>query len=219
MSMACACVFLQLDKDLRVPSAICQAAVHALAAKRLIDQLLGRESSIEIEDRKESRPISRVLSWAIIPLGRPSPCASSGLPGSTRRSGAAVLPPRLPYLALLQVGFAVAVDVATNAVRSYRTISPLPALLPALRRFAFCCTFRGLAPPRRYLAPRPAEPGLSSATQELPVKQRLPGRLSSSHDTVSSPTLQRNRSRRRCRTGRHAPGAAPCRRQTPAARR
>jgi hypothetical protein len=31
-----------------------------------------------------------------------------------------------------------------------------------LGRFAFCCTFRGLAPPRRYLAPRPPEPGLSS---------------------------------------------------------
>jgi len=30
------------------------------------------------------------------------------------------------------------------------------------RRFAFCCTFRGLAPPRRYLAPCPVKPGLSS---------------------------------------------------------
>ena len=32
-----------------------------------------------------------------------------------------------------------------------------------VRRSAFCCTFRRLAPPRRYLAPCPAEPGLSSA--------------------------------------------------------
>jgi len=31
-----------------------------------------------------------------------------------------------------------------------------------LRRSALCCTFRGLAPPRRYLAPDPPEPGLSS---------------------------------------------------------
>ena len=29
-------------------------------------------------------------------------------------------------------------------------------------RYIFCGTFRGLAPPRRYLAPCPAEPGLSS---------------------------------------------------------
>src|SRR3569833_3772330 len=30
------------------------------------------------------------------------------------------------------------------------------------RRHHFCGTFRGLAPPRRYLAPCPVEPGLSS---------------------------------------------------------
>src|SRR5690606_3570244 len=29
---------------------------------------------------------------------------------------------------------------------------------------SFCCTFRRLAPPRRYLAPCPVEPGLSSAS-------------------------------------------------------
>src|SRR4051812_38657841 len=34
---------------------------------------------------------------------------------------------RLPYLVLLQVGFAVPPNVATSAVRSYRTVSPLPA--------------------------------------------------------------------------------------------
>ena len=33
----------------------------------------------------------------------------------------------LPYLVLLQVGFTVPRSVATRAVRSYRTISPLPA--------------------------------------------------------------------------------------------
>src|SRR2546430_3135851 len=31
-----------------------------------------------------------------------------------------------------------------------------------LGRSALCCTFRGLTPPRRYLAPDPPEPGLSS---------------------------------------------------------
>ena len=36
-------------------------------------------------------------------------------------------PRRLPYLVLLQVGFAVPLSVATSAVRSYRTVSPLPA--------------------------------------------------------------------------------------------
>ena len=33
----------------------------------------------------------------------------------------------LPYLVLLQVGFTMPRSVTTRAVRSYRTISPLPA--------------------------------------------------------------------------------------------
>jgi hypothetical protein len=53
-------------------------------------------------------------------------------------------------------------NVTTGAVRSYRTLSPLPASLRLRRRFTLCCTFRRLTPPRRYLAPRPMEPGLSS---------------------------------------------------------
>src|SRR6202008_2582023 len=71
-------------------------------------------------------------------------------------------------------GVCHAVLVTKSAVRSYRTVSPLPDLLRSLRRFTLCCTFRGLAPPRRYLAPDPPEPGLSSI---LLREQRLPGRL------------------------------------------
>jgi len=44
------------------------------------------------------------------------------------------------------------------------------------RRYLFCCTFRRLAPPRRYLAPCPVEPGLSSFSP-VKAKTRLPGRL------------------------------------------
>jgi hypothetical protein len=173
--------------------------------------------------KKESRPISRVLSWTVIPLRRTSPCASSGLPGSTRRSGAAVLPPRLPYLALLQVGFAEPSGVTTDAVRSYRTLSPLPAPFPALRRFTFCCTFRGLTPPRRYLAPRPAEPGLSSTPPLAPRKvpgeeQRLPGRLSSGHDTRIRP-WSAALSRLRPRVSDRRRAAGPVRRRHAVARR
>jgi len=46
--------------------------------------------------------------------------------------------------------------------------------LAALWRYVFCGTFRRLAPPRRYLAPCPVEPGLSSTTKR---SQRLSGRL------------------------------------------
>src|SRR5690606_26043060 len=69
--------------------------------------------------------------------------------------------------------------VTRLAVRSYRTVSPLPdpdppCGAPGHRRSALCCTFRRLAPPRRYLAPCPVEPGLSSACLRM---TRLPGRL------------------------------------------
>ena len=44
-----------------------------------------------------------------------------------RAAGAGPKPRALPYLVLLQVGFAVPPRVATGAVRSYRTVSPLPS--------------------------------------------------------------------------------------------
>ncbi len=72
-----------------------------------------------------------------------------------------------PYLVLLRVEFTVPQTVTSCAVRSYRTLSPLPDPLFSCenkghRRFALCCTSRRLTPPRRYLALCPMEPGLSS---------------------------------------------------------
>jgi hypothetical protein len=84
--------------------------------------------------RSGSSPISRVLSWAIIPLGLPLPTGSSSLPGSDASSVIASL-------------FGLAPDEVCHAVRRYRgrggllprpcsrmddtlsgaTISPLPA--------------------------------------------------------------------------------------------
>jgi len=70
----------------------------------------------------------------------------------------------IPYLVLLRVGFALPRRVATRAVRSYRTISPLPrpAVAGQPRRYLSVALFRRLTPPRCYLAPCPVEPGLSS---------------------------------------------------------
>src|SRR6188768_26989 len=86
------------------------------------------------------------------------------------------------YLVLLRVGFTMPQPVASCAVRSYRTLSPLPAFLRILRRSTLCCTFRRLAPPRRYLALCPMEPGLSSPMHHAILKRILqltPERLSS----------------------------------------
>ena len=132
--------------------------------------------------RSGSRPISRVLSRATIHLGRTSPCASSDLPGSpcgpqerTRRFARfpiwscsrwglpcrRVLPPArcaltAPFHPYLPQPVARGTWAGLSSGRRRRNVL-------RHRRFAFCCTFRGLAPPRRYLAPRPVEPGLSSA--------------------------------------------------------
>src|SRR6516164_8206865 len=128
--------------------------------------------------RGESRPVSRVLSRTVIPLGSPSPWTSSSLPGSA--CGSTLHLPRehvrLPYLALLQVGFAVPSVLPLTRCALTAPFHPCRSR-QGLGRSALCCTFRGLAPPRRYLAPDPPEPGLSST--EAKLQQRLPGRLSS----------------------------------------
>jgi hypothetical protein len=78
-----------------------------------------------------------------ISLGRRSPDASSGLPGSRYGSDQSAggrgredrLPPMLPYLALLPVGFAEPDRSPGLLVSSYLTVSPLPR---GLRREAVC---------------------------------------------------------------------------------
>ncbi len=72
------------------------------------------------------------------------PCSTWGLP--SRR----VLPPTRCAL--------------TAPFHPYR---PQPVTGPRLRRFTLCCTFRGLTPPRRYLARYSREPGLSSPSQPM----------------------------------------------------
>src|ERR1700734_3383460 len=82
-------------------------------------------------DKKESA-VSRVLSWAAIPLGCASPRSSSDLPGSPCGPHAAAFRPPASLFGLAPGGVCRAVGVAASAVRSYRTISPLPA--PLARR-------------------------------------------------------------------------------------
>ena len=125
--------------------------------------------------RRESRPISRVLSRTAIHLGHASPHASSDLPGSRagRTSGSS---PSLPYLVLLRVGFTLPLLLPAARCALTAPFHPYPAATRRRAgRYIFCGTFRRLAPPRRYLAPCPVEPGLSSP--RIAAEQRLPGRL------------------------------------------
>ena len=74
-----------------------------------------------IHKKSGSWPISRVLSWTIIRLGLQSLTGSSNLPvsdaGHTMET----------YLVLLRVEFTLLCTVTRHTVRSYRTLSPLPA--------------------------------------------------------------------------------------------
>ncbi len=68
----------------------------------------------------------------------------------------------VPLFGLAPDGVYPATPVASSAVRSYRTISPLPDHSKVVGRYIFCGTFHRFASSRRYLASCPMEPGLSS---------------------------------------------------------
>jgi hypothetical protein len=94
-----------------------------------------------------------------IPLGRPLPDASCDRP-ERRREGSPGIPGLLPRCLPLLLGLAPggvfpAAAVAGGAVRSYRTVSPLPPVRRAepVWRCPFCGTVPGVAPAGRYPAP------------------------------------------------------------------
>src|SRR6185436_9233284 len=72
------------------------------------------------------RSVSRVLCMATIPLGPPLPAGSSNQPGVIARA-------TRPLSGLASGGVCRALSVAGEAVRSYRTVSPLP-----ISRWAVC---------------------------------------------------------------------------------
>jgi hypothetical protein len=109
--------------------------------------------------RRISRVLSRLLvlqARMAIPLGHPSPNASCDRP-ERRRGGAPGIRRCLPLLlGLAPGGVFPAAAVTGGAVRSYRTVSPLPPARTwpgAVRRCTFCGTFPGVAPAGRYPAP------------------------------------------------------------------
>ena len=81
------------------------------------------------------------------------------------------------YLVLLRVGFTLP-HLLPDA-RCALTAPFHPYLI--LRRFVFCGTFRRLAPPRRYLAPCPLEPGLSSISRYFQITAEDSDYLVDSH--------------------------------------
>ena len=137
-------------------------------------------------ERWRSRPISRVLSWTVIPLGASSPIRSSSLPGPdagrVMRSLFGLAPGGVCRAGLLP-GSRCALTAPFHPCHASRAFQQ-----PDRSAVSFCCTFRRLAPPRRYLAPCPVEPGLSSASARLhDPMTRLSGRLRRVHCRTRPP--------------------------------
>jgi len=122
--------------------------------------LAGVPITLKLARKKSARrPVSRVLfppesgRWPFLWDARcRTPRATDPDGGAETRSALAGLP---PLLGLAPGGVCPAAAVAGGAVRSYRTISPLPPAV--LRRpglaVCFCGTFPGVAPAGRYPAP------------------------------------------------------------------
>ena len=102
-----------------------------------------------------SQPISRVL-YGVLPEGRTRDGHSSGTPVARRlkQPTRAADPdtdlgdcsPAPPLFGFAPGGVCRAVSVAGHAVRSYRTLSPLPRHTQRPRRSALCGTFPEICP-------------------------------------------------------------------------
>ena len=80
-----------------------------------------------------------------------------------------------PYLVLLRTGFTLPLALPQARCALTAPFHPYPTGTRQAGRYIFCGTGRRLAPPRRYLASCPMEPGLSSIPG-IP-EQRLPSQL------------------------------------------
>ena len=109
----------------RIPMAFRIASLAALSGVAA-----SATGNVRAQRVRRSRPISRVLSGTVIPLAYASPRSSSDLPGGLY-VGHTLQPQALlaSLFGLAPGGVCHAESVATRAVRSYRTISPLPAPL------------------------------------------------------------------------------------------
>ena len=106
---------------------------------------------------------------------------------ATRKHACGPKPGMPPLFGLAPGGVCLATTVADGAVRSYRTLSPLPVCVPGKtwnieRRFAFCGTFPGVTPAGRYPAPcsrgaRTFLPPQDSHMRQVAIRPSGPGNV------------------------------------------
>jgi hypothetical protein len=148
-----------------------------------------RVSSIQHQVSSIQHPASNIQEITAEATRKPNSVPASGYPEvgndhSSKGAGCptplatypeawAGSPQTLPYLVLHRVGFTELPRSPGELVRSYRTVSPLPADVSAHReitgRYTFCCTFLRVATTSRYEAPCPVVFGLSSEPKNDPA--------------------------------------------------
>ena len=126
-------------------------------------------SALSIQHCKSAAAAGRKPNSVPRPRGRDddhssSPIIADGIKRPTRRLRTSS-PDNASLFGLAPCGVLPATRVATSAVRSYRTFSPLLAFAPfgaTAERYVFCATFLQVTLTGRYPAHCPAEFGLSS---------------------------------------------------------
>ena len=133
------------------------------------------------QDAPEGAFATRVTA---IPLGRRLPGASSNLPGRPDPDTDPGIAPVPSLFGLAPGGVCRAADVAAGAVRSYRTLSPLPRQYATRRGGLLSVALslkphpaRGSAPPDVIRHRISVEPGLSSPATFRSLPERPSGRL------------------------------------------
>ena len=123
-----------------------------------------------------------------IPLGRPLPTGSSNQPGQRSGDGSKVFSGEnnlaLPLFGFAPGGACRAAHVTMRAVRSYRTVSPLPS--GGLFSVALSL---GLPPPDVIRHRVSVEPGLSSALRAAAIRPAGLGEIVMSHPFVNCGAL------------------------------
>ena len=120
--------------------------------------------------QKASRPVSRILSGTAIHLGPPFPAVSCGLPEMVDAGDIVISVWPCSGRGL------PAVFVSKNAVRSYRTVSPLPAVAGGLFSVALSTALRRPGVTRRPALRSPDFP---------PMPRGTGGRLADSHEIIA----------------------------------
>jgi len=134
-----------------------------------------------------SRPISRVLSLGNHSSGT---TVTGGLKQPTRKRRG----PRHRFPIWPCSGWGLPCRSVLPPARCALTAPFHPYPTHRAGRYIFCCTFRRLTPPRCYLAPCPAEPGLSSPPRSNRA-ERLPGRLPGQFSSINAARAKKSRGR------------------------